>query len=194
MNDSSDPSTAVDSDPSTSSETDDADEPTLSEVVGRIAARLEGLSTGEQAELRRISPDEPYSPTLWRVLLECVPEYWTERTDDDEQARIERRWATLLMAMAMNVGGHTYSHTLGEALAEHGWSEVRFVRLMRADGDTLVKQVRRLAQWMASKELNCDWTDVARLLLNQAGEWAEKHRRDIARDYYEQFYADESSA
>ncbi|MFW6053278.1 MAG: type I-E CRISPR-associated protein Cse2/CasB [Persicimonas sp.] len=143
-----------------------------------------GISKGDLAELRRIDPAEPFTPALWKVLLEYVPDH------DKLSAEQERRWAILLMAMATCAGLHDSDTAFGKALAEAGWSELRFVRLMEARGDNLVKEIRRLAQYLASKNQPADWTDAAWLLFVQRGDAASDIRQSIARAYYKQLYVE----
>ncbi len=165
------------------------DDPTTSSVVGKIAHAIDQqLSSGDRAELRRISPEEPYTPSLWKMLMSYVPGSWTGGSERDVK---ERRWAALLMGMSMTSGMHNPGVPLGEALARAGWSELRFVRLLRSRGDRLFEEVRRISQYLNSKSQEANWTDMADLLLNQEGEWAEKHRRRIARHYYHQLYNQE---
>lgn len=169
-----------------------ASESTIHSVIGKIAYAMEHhLSNGDLAQLRRGSPVTPYTPALWKVLLTYVPPSWTAGAKQDEK---ERRWATLLMGMAMTAGLHNPNIPLGRALVQAGWSELRFVRLMEARGDGLVKDVRRLASFLSSKSQAADWSDIAQLLFNQEGEWAELHRRRIARDYYKALYEREKDA
>ncbi len=157
-------------------------------IVGKVAAMMQqegALSNGEMADLRRISPDQPFTPPLWRILM---------MLDLDEspgwirQEQWERRWATLFMGMAHCAGLHSYDSSLGEALAEAGWSELRFVQLMRAKDETLETHLRRVAQFLASKNQEANWTDVARLMFFQSGEAGEKVRLSISRDYYSKLY------
>jgi len=164
-------------------------EASVRSVVGKIAYAMEHyLSNGDLAQLRRISPEEPYTPALWKMLLTYVPESWTRGPKQEEK---ESQWAALLQGMAMTTGLHDPNVSLGKALVAAGWSELRFVRLMQARGDDLFKEVRRLASFLASKAQTTDWSDVAQLLFNQQGEWAERHRRRIARDYYHALYQQE---
>ena len=121
------------------------------EAVGKIAVMMEQkgvLSSGEKAELRRISPDEPFTPALWRLLLILN----LDKSPWHKQQVWERRWATLMMGMAHCAGLHDYQTSFGEALAEAGWSELRFVKLMRARGEILEKYLRRVAQFLSSKQ------------------------------------------
>jgi len=149
------------------------------------------LSNGDLAQLRRASPATPYTPALWKMLLTYVPPSWTSGPKQDER---ECRWANLLQGMAMTAGLHAQSTPLGRALAQADWSELRFVRLMQARGDGLVKEVRRLASFLAGKSQTADWSDIAQLLFNQKGEWAERHRRHIARNYYQALYRQEGGS
>lgn len=163
------------------------------QAVGKIAKMMQtdGLSTGDLAELRRISPDEPFTPALWRILLMLDLEespYWIG------QEKWERRWATLMMGMAYCSGLHNYDIPLGQALANAGWSELRFVQLMRASGTTLEKHLRRVAQFLSSKNQEGNWTDVAWLLFSQSGKSGEKVRLSISRNYYSTLYAAEQDS
>jgi CRISPR system Cascade subunit CasB len=166
----------------------------LNTTVHKIASYLSreefagGVSTGDLAELRRIKPDEPYTPALWRILLNYVP------NDDQLSAERERRWAILLMAMATCAGLHDPSTDFGAALADAGWSELRFVRLLEARGDNLDKQLRRVAQYLASKDQQANWADAAWLLFVQQGDHASTTRQRIARSYYRRRYANENEA
>ena len=169
-----------------------ATESTIQNVVGKIAYAMEHhLSNGDLAQLRRASPKNPYTPALWKVLLTYVPASWTKGSYQDEN---EGHWAALLQGMAMTAGLHEPNTPLGRALVQAGWSEIRFGRLMQARGDGLVKEVRRLASFLATKSQSADWSDIAQLLFNQQGEWAERHRRRIARNYYKALYEREKDA
>src|SRR5699024_6508557 len=114
-----------------------------------------------------------------------TPAYWIK------QEQWERRWATLLMGMAHCAGLHSYDTSFGKALAAAGWSELRFVQLMRGDEETLETHLRRVAQFLSSKNQQADWSDVARLLFFQSGEAAEDVRLSISRDYYSELYQQE---
>jgi hypothetical protein len=63
---------------------------------------------------------------------------------------------------------------------------------MRAKDETLEKHLRRVSQFLSSKNQQADWTDVARLLFFQSGDAAEEIRLSISRDYYYTVYAQEN--
>jgi CRISPR system Cascade subunit CasB len=163
-------------------------------IVGKIAGMMQkegALSTGEMAELRRISPARPFTPALWRILLI----YDLDKSPGWISQKVwERRWATLFMGMAHSAGLHNFTISFGEALAEAGWSELRFVQLMRATDDTLETYLRRVAQFLAGKNQEANWTDVARLLFYQSGDAGENIRLSISRDYYSKLYKKEQAA
>lgn len=173
-------------------EPENSDQIDFGSAVGSIHQMLKDgscLSTGDIAELRRISPEEPFTPSLWRILLHldlAEPPSWFSRSD------WETRWATLMMGMAHCAGLHDFNNALGESLAGAGWSELRFVRLMRADGETLAKSIRRVSEYLASKSQPANWTDMARLLFFQSGEAADDIRLSISRDYYRRLYAEDT--
>ena len=161
-----------------------------SQAVGRVAGMLHPetgrLPNGDRAALRRIDLDQPITPTLWKVLFALDQD---ESPDWISETKWEQRWATLLMGMAHCAGLHDYNVPLGQALAEAGWAETRFVRLMEADDETLPVLLRRMAQYLASKQQPANWDDVRRLLFYQSGETAEDIRLQIARPYYRTLHA-----
>lgn len=160
----------------------------LNKAVGSVAHRMQSgaLSTGDLAELRRISPEAPVTPTLWRLLYELDEAEATGPT-------AERRWATLFMGMAYCAELHDYDVPLGRALAAAGWSEVRLTRLLEERHERrLATRIRRMAQYLANKKQKANWADVARLLFFRSGEYAENVRLNIARAYYATLYRQES--
>jgi len=157
--------------------------------VGKMTKMMTGdgaLDNGAIAELRRISPQKPYTPSLWRLLLDLKESEPWGGLDRDVY---ERRMATLAMSMAICVGFHKYDVPLGRALAKAGWSELRFVRLMEARGETLETFVRRVSQFLASKSQPANWVDVGWLLLGQDWKTAQKTRLRISRSYYGTLHA-----
>lgn len=176
-------------------ETDYQDQ--LASTVGTIAARMKGaISSGDLAELRRVDPAEPVTPALWKLLMdeELIPSRWRPgRSDSDARDTSEQRWACLFMGMAHCVGLHDLKVPLGAALADAGWSEVRFTRLLRARDKRLFNEVRSVANYLSSKEQRADWCGVHGLLFSQDDDdWAERHRRNVARSYYRVKHTQES--
>jgi CRISPR system Cascade subunit CasB len=162
-------------------------------AVGTIAGLLAGdgfLSSGERAALRRVDPACPVTPALWRV-LDQAHQLAPDELFEEQMRRWERRWGLLILGMAHVPGLHRYEVPLGEALAQSGWSEMRFVRLMEASSDALPVLVRRMAQYLASKEQPANWDDVRQLLFSVDRDYSVDVRLRIARSYYRTLYAQE---
>jgi len=70
------------------------------------------------------------------------------------------------------------------ALATAGFSELRFVRLLQADGEQLLDELPSLARFLAAKEIPADWGAAARLILSAGRSDEESARRRLAREYY----------
>jgi CRISPR system Cascade subunit CasB len=173
---------------------DSAERPDLATAVGRAAGMLSpengSISNGDRAALRRINTDAPVTPALWKVLHHLgIPD--PDPQYDTSEAHHERNWGLLLMGMAHCAGLHDYKVPLGKALALAGWSELRFTRLMEADDETLPALMRRMAQYLASKQQPANWADVAYLLFTRDSEKMEATRLDIARAYYSTLYQQE---
>ena len=153
----------------------------LSSIIGSLAVRR-GLSPGDVAALRRLEPGGPAHPAFWKVcagwLDGSLPPEGPARTE------AERRWAAIVAGMAITVGLHDPRRHAGAALAEAGYSELRFVRLLRARGEGLAAAVRSASRFLASKAVSFDWRDLAQLVLSEARADEEEARRHLARSYY----------
>ena len=124
--------TSFDKDATESHETTGAG---LRSVLNQIAYAIGNvLSAGDVASLRRLQPKDPSAPAFWRVAaLYLTPAGMLPRGGEPLDAA-ERRWASILNAMARLTGLHRPGRRLGHALAASGFSELRFVRLLRARG------------------------------------------------------------
>jgi hypothetical protein len=148
---------------------------------------FDALDSGQRAQLRRIDRDNPFTPALWHVLFEIdhdeAPGWWKHR-ENAAESEWERRWAVLCSAMTRCQGQHDDDTSLGVALADAAWAEMRFVRLMEARGRELEDQVRYMAQYLASTGESLDWSDAGKLLFFQNGDAAQNIRVGISRSYY----------
>jgi CRISPR type I-E-associated protein CasB/Cse2 len=157
----------------------------LGKTINRIAAALQReVPPGDVAALRRLVPDDPSSPAFWRMVVNYLGP--TGAIPDGGPARdeVERQWAAILGGMAVMQGLHQPGRRLGKALAASDLSELRFVRLLRAQDRQLLREVRTTARFLASKAEAVDWSDLARLVLTRDPDKAERVRRSFARDYY----------
>jgi CRISPR system Cascade subunit CasB len=149
----------------------------LFSIVGRLTNVIDKiLGNGEVADLRRLRPEDPACPEFWKVMAE----YWDMPYDNDEA----RKRACLLSGLARTKGLHDFHASLGKALVDAGYSELRFVRLLRAQDKGLFKEIELMAEFLNSKGQSANWAQVAELLFTQDDEKMESLRRRIARDYF----------
>ncbi len=162
--------------------------PSDDELVHRLAAALAQdvgrLTSGDVAALRRMDPRRIDAAGFWK--LEALFLEGVLKGEAYARARQETRWAAVMTGLAVLGPLHRRGARLGDALRAAGLSEVRFVRLLRADEETLLDELPSLARQLAAKGTAVDWADAARLLLvdDRDSERAERHRRALARDYY----------
>lgn len=157
----------------------------LAETVHRLGGIVSGsLPRGEVAELRRLDPSSPSSAAFWKLVVGELEPLGALRGEGSHREEQERRWAVLLNVLAhlgtLNEPGRSY----GRSLAECGYSEHRFSRLLRARGDTLWDQARRSGQFLAAQGQPTDVTGLAWLVLSEDRSDAQRARRHLARDYY----------
>jgi CRISPR system Cascade subunit CasB len=155
-------------------------------AVGALAHALTHghVSPGDIADLRRLEPDDPSSPAFWKTLGSVVAAHVELPAGGPALDRAERQWAMILNAAAHLRGLHNPGRSLGAALAAAGFSELRFVRLLRASGDGLPVAVRTTARYLAAKGEPADVGDLAELVISDGHSWSEQVRRRIARTYY----------
>jgi len=157
----------------------------LAETVHRLGGIIEKrLHAGDVADLRRLNPRRPGSPAFWKLVVGELEPAGALRGEGPRRTDQERRWAVILNVLAhlgdLQVPGLSY----GRALAECGFSEQRFGRLLRARGETLWDQARRSAQFLSSHGQRADATGLAWLILSEGRSDAQRARRQLARSYY----------
>ena len=170
------------------------DEPVESSRLGSVVAALsrrlhaQVIGAGALAELRRITGDD-LPPAFWKRYLMDVPAEWREPKGQVDP-RVDQAWAGLLRAMVeMAPNPHSFERPFGELLADTGYSEHRFVRLLRAEGNDLAREVRVAGAWLAHAGAPvANWEQPAHLLLGRP--WVGlrvRHTitsRQMARDYF----------
>ncbi|MGC3997670.1 MAG: type I-E CRISPR-associated protein Cse2/CasB [Anaeromyxobacter sp.] len=158
--------------------------PTFRTLVHRLAAALaRQVSPGDLAALRRLSPDDLTAPAFWKLAASMLSD---ELSSGEQRFELEGRWAVILSALAITAGMHDARRPFGAALAEAGYSELRFTRLLRAHGDALPSEVRSAARFLSSKAIPFDPADLAQLVLSDGAPHEESIRRATARHYFRQ--------
>jgi len=151
--------------------------------VPKLAALLSsaGISNGERAAFKRMALNGPTPLALHRLLLTHVDEDWQGEYWLSD-------WRTLICALAIQRGGEHGGYqpdtSLGKALAQASFSEMRFERLLATSGDTLRALSLRAARQVATKSIACDWRMLASLLFARNPEHRERVNMTIARDFY----------
>lgn len=168
------------------------DEPAKPHRLGQVIATLsrqlhpKRIGTGALAELRRITSDN-LPPVFWKWYLWDVPQEWRE-PHGHVNGRVDRAWAGLVRAMVeMAPHPHRFDLPFGAALADTKYSEDRFVRLLRAEGDELARELRVAGAWLARAGVKANWEQPAHLLLRNLGLNVKNHissRHQMARDYF----------
>lgn len=155
----------------------------LPSVVSRISAIISShhFPTGDRAALRRMTPDQPLPLVFYRFALQYLPDHWDRAKED------ERNWSTIVASIAtMSPNAHDPTRGWGKALAQAGFSESRLERLLQSSGDTRRTLVLRAARFLAAKNIPCNWTEGAWLLLIPENnvEARERLHHRIAKDFY----------
>ena len=160
----------------------------LSKVISALSRELDPTrrGSGSLAELRRIR-DDYLPPRFWVLYLTVVPKEWREHKGKPD-ARHDRAWAHLTRAMVeMGANPLSFQMPFGRALAESGYSEARFVRLLRAEGEVIARELRTAGEWLAKSGVRrVNWMDPSSLF-----DWgpgmqssARSARHRLARDYF----------
>lgn len=153
------------------------------ELIRFLIVRASELGQGEKAELRRLNPDQPWSPVFWKLLVQLTGEEML-RIGGKDREESEKRWSAVLSALAQSLELYRPRAPLGKSLAEAGFHELRFTRLLRARGETLLDEVLKTARFLSAKAEPFDFCELARLIESSDQSWAERFRMNIARSYY----------
>lgn len=145
--------------------------------AGRVAHALRDgrFSKGELATLRRLDTSEPAGAAFAKAAL-----LWEGDTSVLEREREITLFAAFVHALARTP---STEENLGASLARAGYSEARLERLLRAQDDALIEQVKSAALFLEAKGLGAHATDTAELLFGY-GKTAAAIRLRIAKDYY----------
>jgi CRISPR type I-E-associated protein CasB/Cse2 len=163
-------------------------------AVHTVAARIgrPEYPPGNLAQLRRLEPGQPEGSAYWRLVADHLPEAF-------DNCGLGWAFAATLRGMALAAPFHRLERgerrSMGQALAEMDVSDARLLRLLRADGDALPRELRRLARLVQAKgdKARFDWTE-AMWLLWTAGRGGEGNRRKIAKEYYRVLFAPKKEA
>lgn len=155
-------------------------EPIIAGIARALSSRAVG--SGDLAELRRLDVHAPDKPAFWRIVAAYVD---PGRQTAGFSLAAESAWAIVLSNMArMAPSPHDPRRSVGRALAEAGFHELRLMRLLRTHGHGFSDVVRRACGFLAARGDAVNWVELAALILTTDRDRAEAIRRRIARDYY----------
>ncbi len=158
----------------------------IASVVGRVTYSIDNnMSPGDVAELRRLTTSDPASPAFFKLMASTVDPDQKLPPGGHIRDEIERKWAVFFQVAAMMRQLHSQDVSLGYALSSAGYSELRFVRLLRARGSLLYREVHTCAHFLAAKVQPCNLVYIARLIMVFDKDSAESIRRAIARNFYQ---------
>lgn len=154
-------------------------------VVSSIAWAIKNhLGTGAVASLRRLVPEDPVNPAFFRIAAQYLEPGGHVSGEGSHRDLLEARWSCIIGGLAILGNLYQPGKSLGEALADAGFSELRFVRLLKSQNAGLWDATRRVASFLSSKGQTVDWADMASLVLSDGTDKADSVRRHIARRYY----------
>ena len=154
---------------------------------------------GDLAELRRMNPDSTDSPILMGLLA---------RKELFGPPEVERKWALILHGIALMTPkgsnddevrtAHDGQMPVGRALylggettrGEGFYSEARLKRLLSSRGDMTRTLLARAFRMLAAANVTFSWREMANFIHSDGfdEEAAERHRRRIAREYFQAQY------
>ncbi len=156
---------------------------TFGQIVLGLYKAIETMAPGDRAQLRRLRPGEVEPPAFWRLTSGVLLSEFSSLGERTQEAR-ERAWGLVAAAMARSGMRYDSKRRLGRAMADAGISELRLLRLLRADTGQLPAQAHSVVQLLSSKGQAIHWIDFARLILSSGRSDQESARRQIARDYF----------
>lgn len=116
----------------------------------RAANVYENLPKSQQVDVRR---GRIGSTGLWQMMIALEK----DRSSEEKLSF----WTSLLIAMIQSEG---YANIpFGKALQQAGWSETRLNQLLHAGPDSILTELRRLGQYLKSKNQKADWNQAKSL-------------------------------
>jgi CRISPR system Cascade subunit CasB len=152
----------------------------LATEVRRLAATVTAshYPTGDRAALRRWAPGQPVPLAFYRLWLRHM------RSDLPPESQTNA-WIALAWSIAtLGAGGHVPQRSLGQALAESGFSEGRLERLLSAPEEVHLELFMSAVRLLAAKGKGFDLLDAARFLLTTDAAKREGIYRRIAEGFY----------
>jgi len=158
----------------------------LSDTIGDIHKYIVALAhrdRGAIAKLRRIDVEMPIEEDFFKIESAYVDKSGLPRVSESEREQ-NRRWTTVVRWTAEAAGLHRLTST-GRALADAGFSNARFERMLnQQDSEVLDACIDSAIRFLRSKRKPFAMTDFAYLYLWPMTAEANDLRRRMAKEYY----------
>ena len=152
-------------------------------ITDSVVRAIVRLGTGDRAALRRAARGVPPA-AFWRIAFDVLePQRALPPEGAAARSKLEQTWSGLVALLEPIAEQHTPKFSAGSALGQR-LSEARFEKLLRADGDALIDELRGALQRLRADRARFDARFVAALALSVGQPDEEPVRRALARDYY----------
>ena len=170
-------------------------------VVGRLALDFQKTdkkdawsmwTKGDIAQFRRLDVKrrQIHDAAFWRLAATLLD---PELLDEGSSEQRGSQWMAIVQAVAVAYRVHVPKVRIGRSMQLADVSERRLMRLLRAEGDGLLSEARRVARQLQSQGQGVDLADFATLILSDDATDREKVRRGIASDYFHQRHKSDHS-
>ncbi len=144
------------------------------------------LTTGDIAGLRRMDPARLDAGGFWKLAGLHLDSFLPGEAMARHRAEIA--WGAVIVALATMGDLQDTGERLGRSLAQAGYSESRFTRLLRSDHERRLDEIPQMARFLAAKQQPADLVDAAILVVGSEV-MRDASSRNLARDYYSQLSA-----
>ena len=155
-------------------------QPTIASTVASLAGVIGAphYPAADRAALRRWAPGQPMPLAFYRLWLRHIGEDLPGETQSET-------WMTLAWGLAtMGAGAHRPGRSLGQVLAETGYSEARLERLLAAPDALREDLLMSAVRFLAAKGDTFDWLEAATFLLASDADKRQRIHRRIAQTYF----------
>jgi CRISPR type I-E-associated protein CasB/Cse2 len=152
-------------------------------VTDAVIRAIQRMGAGDRATLRRAVHGVP-TAAFWRIAFDVL-EPRNELPPPTARARdsLERTWSSLLALLEPVADQHSPLLSPGMALGQR-LSEARFEKLLRAQGEVLIDELRGALHRLHADRARFDARFVVAFVLSVGQRDEESVRRAVARDYY----------
>ncbi len=152
-------------------------------VTDAVIRAIRRMGAGDRAALRRAVHGVP-AASFWRIAFDVLePMRALPQPTASSRDSLERTWSSLIALLEPVADQHTAMVSAGMVLGQR-LSEARFEKLLRADGEVLIDELRGALQRLHADRAHFDARFVVAFVMSVGQRDEETVRRTVARDYY----------